>query len=125
MTDCPRVLKQLSLDAFVEYVAIPSGKRSFAVMEGDQFLGLVALEQIQQVPRNRWKTTRVADVMIPPERLLTARLDEDLMQVVQEMGRARLNQLPVLENGEFIGIVTRESIFAFLRAHTQKPVMET
>ncbi len=120
MTDCPHVLKQLSLDLFVEHVAIPSGQRCFAVIEGDEFLGLLMLHRVQGVPRDKWKTMRVADVMIPREQLVTVRLDEDLPQVLEEMARADVNQLPVLEDSKFLGIVTRGNIIAFLRAHGER-----
>lgn len=120
MTDCPHVLKQLSLDVFVENIAIPSGRRCFPVMEGDKFLGLLTLHRIQGVPRDEWKTTRVADVMLPPEKLTTARLDEDLTQVLEEMARADVNQMPVFENNRFLGMVTRGNIIAFLRSHAER-----
>ena len=130
MTDCPHVLKQLSLDVFVENVAIPSGRRCFPVMEGDQFLGLLTLHRIQGVPRDKWRTTRVADVMtevtlvIPPERLVRARLDEELTAVLEEMARADVNQLPVMESGKFLGMVTRGNIIAFLRRHRSMETAE-
>lgn len=116
MTDCPHVLKQLSLDVFVESVAIPSGRRCFPVMEGDQFLGFLTLHRIQDVPRAEWQTTRVADVMIPPDKLVTARLDDELTNVLEKMAGADVNQVPVLEGGKFIGMVTRGNVIAFLRA---------
>jgi Zn-dependent protease len=97
MTDRPHVLKQLSLDVFVEHIAIPSARRCFPVMEGEKFLGLLTLHRIQDVPRDKWKTTRVADVMIPPERLVAVRLDEELTKVMEEMARADVNQVPVLD----------------------------
>ena len=121
MTDCPHVLKQLSLDLFVENVALPSGRRCFPVMQGDQFLGLVTLHQIQNVPRDKWRTTRVAEVMIPFERLVRARLDEDLTTVLEEMSRADVNQLPVVDDGKFLGMVTRGNILALLRSMPNLP----
>ncbi len=125
MTDCPHVLKQLSLDVFLENVAIPSGRRCFPVMEGDTFLGLLTLHRIQEVPRARWRTTRVSDVMITPDRLVKARLDEDLTDVLEEMGRADVNQIPVMENDRFVGMVTRGNILAFLRRRGNMPSTAT
>lgn len=115
LMNCPHVLKQLSLDILVEYVANPSGQRCFAVVEGDRLLGLLTMHRVQQVPRSKWATTRVADVMITPERLATARLDSELPEVLEAMGRAEVNQLPVVENGRLLGMVTRGNIFAFAR----------
>ncbi len=119
-SDCPRVLKQLSLDVFVESIALPSSKRCFVVMEGDKFLGLLTMHRLQEIPRNKWGTTRVADVMVPPDRLVTARMDEDLTEVLEKMGQADINQVPVLEDGKLLGIVTRANILAFLRAHANR-----
>ncbi len=119
-TDCPHVFKQLTLDVFVENYAIPSGRRCFVVMEGDKFLGLVTMHRLQEVPRSKWETTHVAEVMIPPEKLITARPDEDLTEVLERMGQADINQVPVFDGGSFLGMVTRGNIIAFLRAHAQQ-----
>ena len=89
-------------------------------MEGDKFLGLMNLHRLQEIPRNKWETTRVADVMIPPEKLVTARMDEDLTEVLEQMGRADINQMPVLEEGKLLGMVTRANLLAFLRAHSDR-----
>jgi Zn-dependent protease/CBS domain-containing protein len=119
-TDCPPVFKQLTLDVFIENYAIPSGRRCFVVLEGDQFLGLVTMHRLQEVPRSKWETTHIADVMIPPEKLVIARPDEDLTQVLERMGQADINQVPVFDGGKFLGMVTRGNIIAFLRAHAQQ-----
>lgn len=118
--DCPHVLKQLSLDVFVENVALPSGKRCFVVMEGDKFLGLLTMQRLQEIPRHKWQTTRVADVMVPPEKLVTARMDEDLTEVLEKMGQADINQMPVIEEGKLLGMVTRANLLAFLQAHAKR-----
>jgi Zn-dependent protease len=120
MTDCPHVMQQLSLDVFVENVAIPSGRRCFPVMDGEKFLGLLTLHRIQDVPAKQWRTTHVAEVMIPPDQLVKARPDEELTEVVEAMERADVNQVPVMENGQFLGMVTRANLLAFLRAQTAK-----
>ncbi len=118
--DCPHVYKQLSLDVFLENVAIPSGRRCFVVMEGDKFVGLVTMHRLQEIPRDKWQTTHIGDVMIPPEKLVSTRLDEDLDQVLERMGEADVNQMPVFEGEKFLGVVTRGDILAFLRAHSRQ-----
>lgn len=114
-TDFPHVLPQLSLDVFVENVALASGRRCFPVLDGDRFLGLLTLHRIQDVPRDRWRTTHVSEVMLRPEQMVTARPDEGVTEVMEAMQRADVNQVPVLENGKFLGMVTRANIIALLR----------
>jgi CBS domain-containing protein len=53
--------------------------------------------------------------MIPTEKLIRAGLDEDLAEVLDKMGQADINQVPVLEDGRLLGMVTRANILAFLR----------
>ncbi len=119
-TDWPRVLRQLSLDVFMDGVALPSGRRCFTVMEGDKLIGLVTWHALAAVPRNKWRETRVADIMVPAERLVTARLDEDLTEVLDKMAQSDINQMPVMDNGKYVGMVTRANIIAFLRAHAAR-----
>jgi Zn-dependent protease/CBS domain-containing protein len=123
-TDCPRIMKQLSLDVFFDSVALPSGRRCFTVMDGDKLLGLVTMHRLSQVPRDQWRETHIADVMIPPEKLVTVRLDEELTEVLDKMGQADINQMPVVDNGKFVGMVSRANILAFLRAHADRQRLE-
>ncbi len=120
LSTCPHVLKQLSLDVFAENVVRPGGPRCFAVMEGDKFLGLLTTHRLDQVPKNKWPTTRISDVMIPPDQLQVGRPDQELSQVLESMTRADINQLPVLEDGRLLGVVTRADIIAFLQRLAQQ-----
>jgi Zn-dependent protease/CBS domain-containing protein len=116
-SDCARVSPQLTVEAFVNDAAIPSGRRCFVVAEDNRFLGLLTTHRVNEVPRDRWGTTQVADVMIRPEALLTAHLDEDLTDALDRMGQADINQMPVIDNGVMVGLVTRAKILTFLRDH--------
>ncbi len=120
VSNCPHVLKQLSLDVFAENVALPGGPRCFAVIDGDHFLGLLTTHRLNEVPRNKWETTRVGEVMIPPEKLVVTQPGEELPAVLDKMAEADVNQLPVVENGKLLGVVTRASILEFLRLLSAK-----
>ncbi len=120
LTECPRVLKQLSLDVFLGNVAVPSGHDCFAVMERDQFLGLAMIDRLRHVPRAAWETTRLAQVMIPAEKLVTAQLDEDLAAVMEKLEQSDVKQLPVFDGDCFVGVITPTSLLAFLRSHAQR-----
>jgi CBS domain-containing protein len=80
---------------------------------------MVTMHRLQDVPRDKWKTTRIAQVMIPAEKLVGVRQDDELTEVLEKMGRADVNQLPVFDADRFVGMVTRSSIIVFLRAHAQ------
>ncbi len=118
--DCPHVLKQLTLDVFVENVAVATGQHCFAVMDGDKLLGLVTLERLQAVPRDRWRTTRLAEVMVPLEKLVTVQFDDDLAGALEKLESAEVQTVPIFDGGRFVGMLTPASIIAFLRSLAQQ-----
>ncbi len=118
--DCPHVLKQLTLDVFVDNVAVPTGQHCFAVMDGERFLGVLTMQGLQRVPRARWKTTHVADAMVPLDQLVTAHLDDDLAEVLEKLQDAEVQQIPVFDGDRFVGMLTPVSVLAFLRSQAQQ-----
>ena len=119
LTDCPHVLPRLTLDVVVDQVARPSRRRCFPVMADGQLYGLLTLGQIAHVPRERWPTTRVADIMVPTDKLRTVRPDETLTTVLARMAAEDVNQFPVLEGERFVGIVSRDTLLNVLRARSE------
>jgi Zn-dependent protease/CBS domain-containing protein len=120
LTDCPHVLPRLTLDVVVDQVVGPSGRRCFPVLEDGRLSGLLTLRRIAEVPRDHWATTRAEDVMIPLAELKTARLDDDLVAVFERMAAEDVNQFPVLDDGRFVGMVSRDTLLSFLRARAAR-----
>ena len=115
LTDCPHVLPRLTLDVVVDQVAHSGERRCFPVMEEGRLSGLLTLSQIAREPRDRWPFTRVADIMIPLYSLKTAHPDDALTIILERMGADDINQFPVLEGEQLVGIVSRDTVVTFLR----------
>jgi CBS domain-containing protein len=115
MADCSHLLPRLTLDVVVDHVVLPSGQRCLPVMEKDQLHGLLTLHRIKEVPRARWTTTRVQDVMFPLPELKTVRPEDELMAVFERMVAEDVNQFPVVDTGgRLLGMVARDNVLAFL-----------
>lgn len=119
MTDCPRIASDLPLDVVAERIVLPSGRRCFPVVEDDRVLGLLTLHRIKRVPREEWATTRVEQVMISRDELETVRPDEELATVFERMTSEDINQFPVMENEQLLGMVARNNVLAFLRTRAE------
>jgi CBS domain-containing protein len=52
--------------------------------------------------------------MLPLDRLRTVRPDTPVTEALEIMGRADVNQLPVMSNGRLEGIISRDQIVQFL-----------
>ncbi len=119
MTDCPRVSPALTVQKLVDDVVLHSGRRCFPVIGGDRITGLITLNEVTDIPREKWASTTVGTVMIPFKDLKSVSPDTELFQVFQQMAEANVNQLPVVENGQFMGMVGRDSVIAFLQARAK------
>ncbi|MBI3361126.1 MAG: site-2 protease family protein [Chloroflexi bacterium] len=116
MTDCPRVGPAMTIQKLVDEVVLASGRRCFPVVGGNRVTGLITLNEIRAVPREEWATTTVGTAMIPLKELKSVSPEAGLIEVFEQMTEADVNQIPVVENGQLVGMVARDNILAFLQA---------
>jgi CBS domain-containing protein len=107
------------LDVVVDQVVPLSTRTCFPVVEDDRFYGLLTLAQIKAVARERRPFTRVIDVMSSRVGLPVVRPDQPLMTVLDQFGATEAAQLPVLDDGRLVGMVTRENVVDFILARKQ------
>lgn len=117
--DCPRVPHSMTLQQLVYQAVLRSGRRCFPVVENGRTFGLVTLHHVKDVPQRDWATTTVRDVMTPLNQLQTAQPDEGLYEVLERMTAADVNQMPVMDNGQLLGMVARDRVLAFIRTRAE------
>lgn len=104
----------ISLQKLVDEYFLPQGLRSAFVVQGDQLAGIITLSDIRHTPREQWGQTPVGLVMIPVERLHTVTAQQNLNDVLTLMTDRDVNQLPVVEDGKLVGVLTRDAILRSL-----------
>jgi len=104
----------ISLQRLVDEYFLPQGLHSALVMQGDQLAGLITLSDIRHVPREQWSQVPVGHAMIPLERLHVVQPQQNLNDVLPLMAGRDVNQLPVVQNGALVGILSRDAIVRFL-----------
>jgi CBS domain-containing protein len=117
--DCQPVPPDLSVERLVDEYVLPRGTRCFPVQAGEQLLGIVTLDDIRQVPRDRWPETSVFKTMISFERLHAVTPEEDLRRVMQIMSEEDVNQVPVLRDHELVGMVSRSDILRLMQVRRE------
>ncbi|MBI2383264.1 MAG: site-2 protease family protein [Gammaproteobacteria bacterium] len=98
----------------VENYVIPGRQRTFPVVEGDRFIGLVGLEDIRKAPRGAWDRTTAREVMTPAAAVSTVPPGESAAEAMIALGRRGVNQLPVVDKGRVRGLLSREDILRLL-----------
>jgi Zn-dependent protease/predicted transcriptional regulator len=108
----------LPIDRLVDEFFYRFRFRSFPVLEGDRFVGMVSLKGVQGIPRASWGQVTVAQAMesIAEENLVHP--DDDLASVFRKMMSEDKGHLPVVAEGRLSGIVTRHDIMNLLHIKT-------
>ena len=107
---CPTVPQSLTLDILVEGYMVPSGCRVFLAASFGEPRGIITTRQVRMVPRHRWREVRVESVMLPLDSIPSVAADENAYHVLELMASVDVAELPVVENGSFIGLVSREDL---------------
>jgi predicted transcriptional regulator len=110
----PTVPATISLQQLVDEYLLPHGQRYVLVMQDDRLIGMITLSDIRHVPREQWRSTPVERVMVPLERLHIVTPQQSLNDVLPLMTGRDVNQLPVVQNGVPVGVVSRDTIMRYL-----------
>lgn len=109
-TDCPQVPSSESVATFVDKYLLRTGERCFFVSDDGSLAGLITLRDVGSIPRTHWHETLIRDVMIPFSRIRHISAEDSLLTAMDVMSRNGINQVPVMEAGRFLGIVTRDGV---------------
>ncbi len=94
---------------------LPGARRAVPILDGPAIAGLVTLGDAAGVPPDRRAAVRAAEIMTPAERLATATPLTSLQDAIETLGRGDWEQLPVVDDGRFVGLLTRASVMRALR----------
>jgi Zn-dependent protease len=113
--DCRRIEREASLERIVREQVLGAGRRCFTVTEGGRLTGLLTLHEIKAVPQERWAKVTAAEVMTPAEKVTAIESKADLLTALERMDDAGVAQMPVLADGELVGMIGREQILHYVR----------
>jgi Zn-dependent protease/predicted transcriptional regulator len=102
----------------LEYVLL-KGYRLFLVTDAGVVKGMVTLDNIKSLPQSNWNTTLVEKIMVPADQLKTARPEQDALSILEQMNEHDINQMPVVNKGRIIGLITRDNLARLLRTRAE------
>ena len=105
----------ISVQKLVDQYFLPLGLHSAPVTQGEYLAGLITLSDIARVARERWSYTPVGHVMRGLQQVYVATSKQPLQEVFQMMDAQSINQVPVVEDGRLVGLLSREAIIRYLQ----------
>ncbi len=91
------------------------GRRAVIVTDQGPLDGLVSLSDVKHVPVERWASTPVRAVMTPAARLVVVSSETSIQDALARLAEADVNQLPVVDDGRLVGLLSRGDVIAYLR----------
>jgi len=112
--DVESVTPDTTVSDLVQTVFIQRRKRAIPVTSGDNLVGVVTISDIKGVPQERWQITPVSRVM-HRDPIHSVKSEDDLNAAMKLITQYDLNQIPILNQGKLVGILTRADIINYLQ----------
>ncbi|MBD3183471.1 CBS domain-containing protein [Candidatus Poribacteria bacterium] len=116
---CNQLPKGLVVKDFVDEHILKTAGRCFPIVDKDEVLGIITLHSAKEVPKEKWETTRIEEVMTPFDEMKSVSPDDEIYTVMQHMTEEGYNQLPVVENGQLVGMIARDNLVGYLNARLE------
>lgn len=84
------------------------------VLRGELLVGAVSRDRLRRVPRQRWPTTLVGEVMLRQEDLDVVSADEHGAEALEKLRVQRRAAVPVTRGARFLGLLYSEDLTSFL-----------
>ncbi|HEU4390716.1 MAG TPA: site-2 protease family protein [Blastocatellia bacterium] len=118
-TDCPPVDGNLNLQTFVDQHLLRSGVSCYIVLSNGTPAGVITPQEVRTVDRLRWPYTTVYDVMLPMDPQHAASPETSISDALRWMSNGDTTKLPVMADGRFVGIITRDHVLRFLQTRSE------
>ncbi len=87
----------------------------FPVFNRAEFIGMVSLDGVKTLSRELWGFKQVRDIMTPVEFVPCLNPTDDVSEALSKMVSDDIGRMPVVEDGQLLGIVSRRDIMNFFK----------
>lgn len=108
------VAPQTTVEELVQEWFLQRRRRALPVGEDGRVVGIVTLTDVKGVPQDRWSQVRVLEIM-SRDPLYTVGPDDDLGAALKILALHDLNQVPVLQEGRLVGVLSRAEVIRYLQ----------
>jgi CBS domain-containing protein len=97
-----------------DYV-LASGHSCFFVTDNGHVKGVITLDNIRAAARGPHQSLTARQVMMPIDTPFRADPDENMVDLLHRMDHENVSQVPVVENGNLLGVITRQNLLEYVR----------
>lgn len=117
--DCAYVPDNLSVEQFVHDYVLPQSRRCFLITNQGNLSGLATIHNIRAVHKSEWDHTSLKDVMTPVDQVKRVQITDDAVSVLELMDQEDVNQVPVMDGNQLVGMIGRDAMLRFIRTRAE------
>jgi len=111
---------EMSVEQLVRDYFLRESASAMPVEEEGRLIGIISVEDVQRVPRERWAVTPLRDILRPVTDEQVLHPGDDAWVAMNRMAQTARDRVLVVEpDGHVDGIVTRGAIYRWLQTHTR------
>ncbi|MCK9485214.1 MAG: site-2 protease family protein [Dehalococcoidia bacterium] len=108
-----------SVQVLVDERILAKGDRCILLERQGRVTGLLTTTDLAKVPRDAWMTTSARTAMAPAEQVATVPPGELVTDAVRVMAERDIHQMPVIDQGQLVGLLTRGDILNHIQTRMQ------
>lgn len=108
------VYPESTVQEIIDNHFIGADRRCLLVKDNDIMIGFLTPRQINSISVKDRQSKTVMDVMIPLKEIIKINSEEPLLDALKKLDQNNVAEIPVIENGNYIGILNRSSIVQFM-----------
>ena len=93
--------------------------RGFLVVDEGMVKGIVCLDDVKKLPRERWSSTPISEIMLPKELLERVSPKENASVALGKLTARNIHQIPVVQENKVRGILRRNDILNYIQLHAE------
>ena len=105
----------INLQEFVDEHLLKTGSRCYFVVEDKRLVGMITTHEVKGIPKDEWKDKTVEQAMRKLDDLQIVSPQTPVSEALEDMLRSDVNQLPVADDNQLTGVITRNHILEILK----------
>ena len=115
MVENPKTVPgDINIAEFVEEHAYKYHHKIFPVINSSRLEGCLNVHQVKDIPKEKWKTTKVGDIAEPCAEGNSIDVDADAIDALKKMNETGNSRLMVVDNNNLAGIISLKDMLGYL-----------
>ena len=117
--DLKTVSGHLTVQELVDVHILKKKKRVFIVIDDDKMEGIVCLEDVKTIQRDKWKSTYVNEIMTLREEMEIVSSDTDGETILAKLMSRNIRQVFVMDGNSIRGVISSDDIQRYMQLRSE------